>query len=62
MTGKWETSLPVLKRGERKTQGAADFGEPHLCAWQNHGAEPHKSSVEGCATQGHDPKQSAWLY
>jgi len=35
---KRETSLPFIRKGERRTWGI-QAGEPHLCAWEDHGAD-----------------------
>ena len=45
VTGKRETVLPFLRKGERKT-GELQASEPHLCAWEDHGADPPRSSVQ----------------
>ncbi len=45
--GDWkrETFLPLLRTGERKTR-ELQAGEPHLCAWEDHGADPPRSYVK----------------
>jgi len=43
--GKGETSLLFLRKGERKTW-ELQAGEPHLCAWEDHGVDPPERDVK----------------
>lgn len=56
VNGKRETSLPLLRRVERKTWATH---EPHLHAWQDHGMDPPGGNVKAHARQGGDPRQPA---
>jgi len=38
VTGKGQTFLPFLRKKGRP--GELQAGEPHLCAWEDHGADP----------------------
>ena len=36
-------------------------GVPHLCAWEDHGADPPRSYVKARMRQRGDLRQPAWL-
>ena len=36
-------------------------GEPHLCAWEDHGKDLPGSNVKACVRQEGDLKEPAWL-
>ena len=42
--GDWKKGniTPILRKGERKTW-ELQASEPHLCAWEDHGADPPRS-------------------
>jgi len=39
VTGKRETSLPYSRKEERRKPEELQAGQPHLCAWEDHGAD-----------------------
>lgn len=49
-----------LKR-QYKRPGESQTGKPHLCAWGDHGADPHESNSKSCLGYGSDPEQPARL-
>jgi len=63
MTGKRETSLPFIRNGEGKSWGTTDSqtGEPHLCAWEDHGTDPSGRHVKAHVRCGSALTQPAWL-
>ena len=44
--GDWKKGniAPLYKKRRKKTQGTT--GEPHFCAWEDHGADPPRSYVK----------------
>ena len=36
--------------------------QPHLCAWEDHGADPPRISAKVHGGQGGDSRQPAWLH
>lgn len=48
-----------FKRGGRKMCGCRELqtGEPHFCAWEYHGTDPHGSDVKAHIRQGGDWRQ-----
>ena len=56
----WEKGniTPNFKKGRKELQAS----EPHLCTWEDHGADPSGYHVKAHTRQRGDLRQSAWLH
>jgi len=62
VTGKKGNITPIFKKGRKEDWGKLQAGAPHLCAWEDHGADPPRSYVEARMRQRSDSRQTAWLH
>lgn len=51
-----------FSKGKKTRAGKLQAGEPHLCAWEDPGADPLGSNVQAHTRQGGDLRQPAWLH